>query len=83
MTSLLARVALEPDQLREPLITAGLPASAWTRSLSAAERLDLRHVLESARARELVVAQATEPAGYDAQARQGDYSAAIASNSSM
>jgi FMN phosphatase YigB (HAD superfamily) len=58
VTSLLARVALEPDQLREPLIAAGLPASAWTRSLSAAERLALRQVLESARARELVVAQA-------------------------
>jgi FMN phosphatase YigB (HAD superfamily) len=58
--SLLARVGLEPPQLREPLETAGLGYQDWSRPLRDAERSVLRQILETRLGRELILQQAKQ-----------------------
>jgi FMN phosphatase YigB (HAD superfamily) len=56
--SLLARVDLEPDDVREHLVEAGLPAAEWSRALTTDEIRGLRELLGRASLRERVLAAA-------------------------
>lgn len=58
VTSLLNRIGIEPEQIRQPLESVGLPRGEWKRALLPAERFEIEKVVATDGVKGMVLKQA-------------------------